>query len=326
MRLLPRYIAPFMVVLLATTASTPRAPNQPPTITVVSTIHTHAGCGFRVAAVVWDHDKDDSVSIRVNGLPSFLALDLGAVSPEFTIAAVRGLVPRDHSGKTFDLHWIVEDSRGQAASSSTRLVVEQADIATSDLESRVTRLVRAQYAYGMPTTNPRQMGPDAVPILEKLLRESEEKRSWLQVVTALAFIGLPSSYDSLRSFIWTRFSGPVDAETFRALFRAQATLGAFSGSRPDVIDSLVQSTNPDSWVALPWSYRTKDLGVLMAGRSIYALSTIADGKAVAALERMERNPDPDLVDYLADARERRALVLQHGWITAREMVRASHTD
>ena len=312
-----------LALILLATGVAAEPVNQAPTITVPSTIKSHAGCGFRIGAVVRDV-AGDSVSVRITGLPEPLTLDVVQVSPGFAVAAILGLVPPEQAGRSFELRWSVEDLHGGSASARTRLVVEPADSSGPGLEAKVKRLVHGRSHHGIPSVGSRELGPRAAPILEDIFRDPNEKRYWRQAVIALAFIGLPESYESLRSFVWTRFTGPVDNDTFRALLGAQSALGALSGSRPDVIDSLIQSTNPDTWASLPWSfgdYTGRKLGIEMAGASIYALSTIADGRAVAELERLDRNPG-ELEDYLTDARERRALVLEHGWIRARELKQA----
>jgi HEAT repeat protein len=60
----------------------------------------------------------------------------------------------------------------------------------------------------------------------------------------------------------------------------------------------------------------------MTGPSIYALSNIADARAIAALERLASDPyDPRQKPYVREALIRNQRVLERGWISVRAAAR-----
>jgi hypothetical protein len=91
--------------------------------------------------------------------------------------------------------------------------------------TEVRRLVTGSYVHGLPYDKARALGPLALPVLEKLLRDPSMKRDWTNVVTAIAYVGDPQGYRLLRDFLWNRFTGEVDNATWRALLAVPNVMG-----------------------------------------------------------------------------------------------------
>jgi len=240
-----------------------------------------------------------------------------------TVAALAGVISRSAGPNDYNITWEAVDSEGLTSRSQS--VISVSPPATGKIGVKVRQLIRQRYEFGIPSKDVRDLGAASLPYILEVLRDTTDQKYWPNAVVAAGMLGLPQVFDSLHAFIWSRFGGGVARDAFTALCRAQAVLGSVAPARPEVIDYLIAGADPAYWVNLPWHYWTYSpdgyLGVVMAGRSIYGLSIIADGRAVEALNALSQAPlDADRRVYVKEAIERQQLVLQKGWMAVREEV------
>jgi len=128
-----------------------------------------------------------------------------------------------------------------------------------------------------------------------MLADSGMKAKWRSVVTTIAYIGSARSFEILRSFMWDRFKGPVDNETWKALLMVPNVMGTIPDTpQSPVIDYLEKGTDPTFWKRLPWTERVHqqigDLEVVLSEVSINGLSCTGTERAGRILERLRKKP------------------------------------
>src|SRR5437867_3035974 len=294
-----------------------------PSISAPESWSTIGGLGFSIAATITDPDPEDSVTVTVTGAPQGTSLRVVRVQGGTTVAALAGVISRSAGPNDYNITWEAVDSEGLTSRSQS--VISVSPPATGKIGVKVRQLIRQRYEFGIPSKDVRDLGAASLPYILEVLRDTTDQKYWPTAVVAAGMLGLPQVFDSLHAFIWSRFGGGVARDAFTALCRAQAVLGSVAPARPEVIDYLIAGADPAYWVNLPWHYWTYSpdgyLGVVMAGRSIYGLSIIADGRAVEALNALSQAPlDADRRVYVKEAIERQQLVLQKGWMAVREEV------
>ncbi|MGE5174815.1 MAG: hypothetical protein ACM3JJ_00455 [Hyphomicrobiales bacterium] len=291
-----------------------------PRIDAPAAFSTVAGLGFSIAATITCSEPADSAFVMVSDLPDGLRLTSGRIRPGVVLATVAGIAPTTR--RRISVTWTAIDSHGRASRSTTKLSIVEPSGRIVDLRARATRLVRGKYEFGVPAREARELGPGALPYFLEALRDTSAKRSWPNAVAAAGFLGLLAGYDSLRDFIWNRFQGEVDGAEFKALLYAQAVLGVVEAGRPETFQYLVESSDPGYWSEIPWSngvLHGREIGLLMSGKSIYALSLIPEARATLALERLRDHPfDPRQRDYVSEALQRRGSIIRDGWLAVRE--------
>jgi len=171
----------------------------------------------------------------VAGEPTLIAGEFVATSIESLRVTVRGLVsglsqvdgvPQDGRkqvrlygspglatppGSVFAIEWKV--SSGSASRVyRTSLRVGPPLQSNPKFEEEVTRFYTVEYYHGLPRMKARGFGRRSLPILARLLRDPSAKRSWHQIAAGIGLVGDPTYFDTLRSFIWETFRGPVDSE------------------------------------------------------------------------------------------------------------------
>lgn len=293
-----------------------------PSISAPSSVSTTGGLGFSLAATISDPDPGDSVGLSVSGLPPGLRMAATKVAPGVSIAAITGVAPSE--AQQISLVWEALDTSGHATRATTVLSIVPPDSA-GDTRSKARKLVIGRYYHGIPGEAVRNLGPRALPYFTEVLRDPTAKKYWGNAALAAGFLGIPAAYDSLYDFIWKRFSGPVDDDTFAALMRAQSVLGVIEPARPELFDYLVRSCDPAFWDSLPWQERHGPIEIVMSGKSIYALSIIPEGRATLALEHLRDEPySPYQRDYIDDALRTRPAIIERGWLAIREEVRAEN--
>jgi hypothetical protein len=151
---------------------------------------------------------------------------------------------------------VVSDSvRAQSAVlETTAMRILPTSIGGDSIEVRVREFVAAHYHHGMPRLGARRLGGLALPALARLLREETYKEHWHKVAGAIGCIGDPAYFDTLRSFIWDRFHGPIDLATFSALQTAQANLGVMASTSQRALDYLLSTAAESPWLSVPWYY------------------------------------------------------------------------
>jgi hypothetical protein len=128
-----------------------------------------------------------------------------------------------------------------------------------------------------------------------MLNDVSMKPRWRSIVGTIAYIGAPRSFTILKAFMWERFRGPVDNETWKALLSVPNVMGTIPDS-PDarVLDYLERGTNPSVWDALPWTERSHkrqgDLSIVMSEVSINGFACSGTERAAAVLAKLKQKP------------------------------------
>jgi hypothetical protein len=174
----------------------------------------------------------------------------------------------------------------EVESTSVRL-----SMADSAKRAEVVRYLDQIFVHGVPYDYARELGPEAVPILEAYL-DSDSHHVWRSTIVAtIAFLAGRRAFPILRRFTWERFHGEVDLSTFQALTATQSVLGAVQGS--EAVEYLAKGTNPDSWKGIPWSFGTyhgEKLHLLMSKVAINGLGLTGTARAAEVLEKLRRHP------------------------------------
>ncbi len=291
--------------------------NEAPLLNGPGETNAVAGAAFTVSVDITDPNLGDAVDVTASGIPSGLAIEQGTAPEGRKIATVRGLISKGTVEGDHLIVWSASDGVHPAVTYKTKVRVALPFPSGPDLDTQVKEFVARRYFHGMPGNAARRLGPGAVPILEGLLRNEREKPHWGRVVAALAAIGTPATFDTLRAFVWTRFRGPVDQYTFHALLAAQGSMWRLAASRSDVVNYLEKCADPNYWTDLPWrrpSAPQRSTAVAMSHVSIDGLSCIATPQAMWVLNRLSVHPyDPADVAILSEGIDRQKRVLRMGY-------------
>jgi hypothetical protein len=145
----------------------------------------------------------------------------------------------------------------------------------------------------MPRVRARSLGGAALPILAGMLRDETLRPVWKNATAAIGYIGDVAYFDTLRSFVWDRFSGDVDATAFRAMKMAQISLGMMACTSTQVLDYLERCVNPDVWQTLRWHWgadQGRRLGVEMSLFTLIALGYTDSERAASILSAVLAHP------------------------------------
>jgi len=173
------------------------------------------------------------------------------------------------------------------------------------VRSQALSLVQTSWQHGLPFGRTQDLGPAALPTFHAVLRDPNSSQLWANAASAIGILADTTSFDTLRSFVWDRFSGEVDTRTYKALLVAQANIGPMAASSPRALSYLEQTCRPKAWRKLAWQHGPRSgeaLWQVMSEMSIQALSLSNSPRAKAILEEL-RGVDPPLVDraYLDEA-------------------------
>ncbi len=292
--------------------------NQAPQLSGPVEMNAVAGTGFTSSIDVTDPELGDATTVTVTGLPSGLSLEQGKAPNGHTVATVRGLIENTASAwGEHSIVWSVTDGLHPPITALTRMRVSKPLDTGPDLETRVREFVSRPYPHALPRNAARTLGPAAVPILENLLRDERFKGQWRNVVEALAIIGTPATFDTLRAFVWNRFTGKVDRPTSGALFVAQVTMWSLASTRPDVLDYLSRCANPQFWRNVPWTWSygpEEGFGLVMSEVSINGISCLTSHKALEVLENIRQHPyDPNQAGNIKEGLARQREILRVGY-------------
>jgi len=258
-------------------------------------VHSHLP-----ADLVLNVSGADSVSplcVGAIGLPAGLVGVQGTPDAERTRLRVYGIVSESvKTDSVYRVTWYAKNGTFTRYAYSALHIEASPD--TEDFEHRVEDLVTTGYFHGMPELEAHRLGSRALPLLAKMLREDKHKIAWTQIAGAIGFIGDTSSFDTIRTFIWARFKGPIDLCTFMAIREAQSSLSAIATTSPRALAYLVHYAQADSWKSIPWSvpgegYTRESICEMMANETVIALGYTdleGAGEALRALSPTARNP------------------------------------
>lgn len=144
-------------------------------------------------------------------------------------------------------------------------------------------------------TEAHALGSEALPLLEGYLREEAWKKKWVIIVHAINFIGDPSGFSPLRDFLFNRFSGAVDHETFEALHCTVSSMGPLAARSDSAFQFLVSGTDPSYWTRVQWWGPNRRGGaegqhVWLSELSIMQLGLSGRPEAVSVLKRLDKKP------------------------------------
>ncbi len=115
----------------------------------------------------------------------------------------------------------------------------------SALTSNLEEFVSLQFSHGVPYSRAHSFGPEALPVLRRMLNDENYRDRWTWIVTTIAFIGAPEGFPILRSFLLDQFHGEVDTYTLRALLATPSMMGTIH--TPEVTEFLATHVNPSAW-------------------------------------------------------------------------------
>jgi hypothetical protein len=192
------------------------------------------------------------------------------------------------------------------------------------LETRVRNTVTGKFVHGISYARARALGRPALPILARMLRDNHYRKYWHNVAHSIGAIGDTSYFDTLYTFIWTRFQGPIDEYTVEAVHSAQGSLAPMASISPRALDYLIASTSPSAWTSLPWSARgwpSEYRASILAKSSLIAVAYTDSDRARSAIDAIPVPTDSDST-FVRELRHIRAYVEKYGSAAAFEDLRA----
>jgi hypothetical protein len=166
-----------------------------------------------------------------------------------------------------------------------------------DLELRVRDFVHQRYVHGVPYGGARELGPEAVPILEAMLDDPTEEEFLPTIVMTIGFIGEESSLAALVDFLENRHHGEVSIHQFRALLAVNSAMGHIAGRGSALaFDYLARGCRSATWreKELAWSYQHwsgEGLAILLSKISVNGLSFTGTERAEEILLDLRENPE-----------------------------------
>lgn len=186
----------------------------------------------------------------------------------------------------------------------------------SQLETTVMEFITAIHSHGVDYAQANAFGPNAFPILKRLLADETQKAHWATTVTVIAFLDHPASFQELKRFLLEQFQGEVDSHTFRALLVIPSVLGTMSDQRVDIF--LAERTDPARWSDVRWrvhNVSNSELRVLLSKVSINGLSYTGRALAGSTLRMLNERPySPKQVDNIREALARHSEIQGRGFI------------
>jgi len=295
-----------MMTPTAATRATTVSGNQPPTLLVPQEMSVTQGIPSDLKVSATDPDLMDSLWVSVQGLPPGLQAVAGRQEKGLIEVRIYG-IPQDAATATaYQVQWSASDGTShQVAMSRVHVESSQPD---PEFENEVMKFYTAEYFHGLPRMKARALGRRSLPILARLLRDPSAKQYWHQVAAGIGFVGDTAYFDTLRSFVWDRFHGPVDFRTYMGLMQAQASLGAMATLSTQVRAYLETVAQPGAWDTLPWHSPPPDsresVGRRMRRMTIGSISYTDSDWATALLSEIpvpER--DADMAEAVATGRE-----------------------
>jgi len=278
-------------------------------LTCPAEVEVVAGCGFVVAAEAIDVDPTRPISGNAKVGLRGLTTTTGRTSDGRFIITVSGCVPVDTPAGSAAISWNVTQEHHDSRSTTSIRIVRP--IPSKGLPGAVERFVQHRYIHGMPERAARQLGPNAIPILCRMLRDPKHHSSWEQIVEAIGIIGTYQSFDTLTDFIWNRFHSKVDSSTLNSLLSAQATMGHAAAARPEVLKYLARSSDGEAWAQLPWNSGKRSLIGALCALSVNSVGAIPSSQARNFLLSVQRER-PGLAGNAKEALEYQNLIIRLG--------------
>lgn len=161
--------------------------------------------------------------------------------------------------------------------------------------AQVEAILSPTHAHGLRFDTLASLSEAVLPQLARALNDPSEKQRWLNALTAIGVIGGARSQSVIEEFIWGRFKGELDIDTFRAMMIAVEALGwSKSGPTTEALKQLTDGTNPEHWRSLPWTHTiagSPDYArVILSEVAINGLSYTGTASAESTLISLSRSP------------------------------------
>lgn len=154
--------------------------------------------------------------------------------------------------------------------------------AQPEKEAQVRQFVRDHSRGEVPLLEARALGREAIPTLQRILSDPNEKSLWDSAIWTVGFVGSEGSYPVIHDFIWKRFSGAIDDSTMGVIVHGVAALGGIPEQAfPGIHRELALATEPSYWSSLPWTCRTSNRSRDMSLATVAAYALQWTGSAVA---------------------------------------------
>ncbi len=164
---------------------------------------------------------------------------------------------------------------------------------------RVRAFVRAIYPEGLPIEQAQDFGPEAVPVLQAILDNPEDKYYWPNALGVMGLIGAEPGTESLIDFVdeHSRADGGVDPATYRAVLSAYVALGyaAHESSNDRAIAYLFNSA--EALTSDPANLTAPDY---VAGDGLWLSPVVTGQSAVLGLAVSGREEAVQMLDQLAE--------------------------
>jgi hypothetical protein len=232
--------------------------------------------------------ESDSLALEVTGLPPGFQPVAGQQFEGRKQVRVYGQLRGTQEALTYDVVWS-GTAGGSPQVLHTKVNTAGAALPPEELQSRVLDTVTMRYSHGMPPQRARALGPAALPILSGLLRDERYKGHWVKVVQAIGNIGDTAYFDTLHAFIWNRFHGEIDQQTFHAIEIAQGNLYPMATLSQRALDYLLASANSSFWLSAPWTVQGLPLASVptyMVSHTLSALSLTDSDRVDAILQAL----------------------------------------
>lgn len=274
----------------------PGGGNAAPTMAAPAIVSVSVADPTALAAEFSDPDGPDSLTTTVDGLPPGLVAVRGIDSGGRSQVRAYGILHDTAvTGSTYQLVWRVADGQSAESTRTDLRVVDE--LSGHDLQERTTQFVTSRYTHGMPRREARGLGAGSLPILLGILGDARYKAHWLNATAGIAFIGDTSYFDTLRAYVWLRFTGAVDRDTYMAIRNAQVSLNVMATLSPRALDYLEATSEPAAWLNVPWTVQGSSreyVSEIMANESVIALGYTDSERARQILLRLLNGQNSDV--------------------------------
>jgi len=169
-------------------------------------------------------------------------------------------------------------------------------------------LVTRPAIHGIPYSEARAYGRQAIPALLAMLRDTSLEEYWDKIIYVLGCIGDPAATAPLMDFLKSQ-RGEISVQTFRATLAVLPALGHIArGGDSAALTTITDFTQADQWqkagLAFSYSrYRGEALGEVLGRTAIQGLGITGTPEALGVLYSLGSNPSlrPDWRDNVDEA-------------------------